>query len=621
MRCVLLLVALVAGAYGETKHEVVDGLQRKVQQLEAQLSPPLEEVLLKLGVHATAIFSANGITSVQELLLLDHTQMERYLHLDLGTRLRVMNYINEQKQNLGRAASTTGSCDAAAAERAAATKLVSALLKKQDEQDTHRQEIARMIAENNAKLLEQVQTMIDAAAARLTSSSSAPPAHQQPRLLSTGNPEAADNLEGASLWVEEDGAKICFGSDASVNLHRPATGEGYLSISGGVRVGKVDNLACTTDRAGVLRWAETKKALQVCGKGEKWRAAGGAVLDAGDGEPCSSETPGALQWNNDADKKVLEVCDGVDTYQNVLLAGAGAQALGDVTAATLATTGHLQVGSTSATCGEGLKGGLRYDATNKLLEMCTDKDAGSWAWGPIYEPPPPPGSEQSAAAVSCKTLLSLGVTASGLYWLTAYSANPSGLQVYCDQTGDGVRFNVVVCSGVFFVTPLQILNPHCHHILRYAQMLLLQQGGWALVSRIRGNNKQHDATDSNAFGTLTAPDQSTAARLDNSITTALKSNGDGLVRLFCGPNGKIFTDHWQNYRSNGLPSNRHFKFGINDGWSSCHQGSSDHTAVVSTTGRCNGSADSRDASYGCRGCEGCSQGNHQWGQDGTLWVR
>ena len=205
--CLLLLLAVsITGAHGTTKHlnEVVDGLQRKVQQLEAQLSPPLEEVLLKLGVHATAIFSANGITSVQELLLLDHTQMERYLHLDLGTRLRVMNYINEQKQNLGRAASTTGSCDAAAAERAAATKLVSALLKKQDEQDTHRQEIARMIAENNAKLLEQVQTMIDAA--RLTSSSSAPPAHQQPRLLSTGNPEAADNLEGASLWVEEDGA-------------------------------------------------------------------------------------------------------------------------------------------------------------------------------------------------------------------------------------------------------------------------------------------------------------------------------------------------------------------------------------------------------------------------------
>ena len=226
MRCLFLLLALVAGAYGETKHlnEVVDALQRKVQQLEAQLSPPLEEVLLKLGVHATSIFAANGITSVQELLL-DHTQMERYLHLDLGTRLRVMNYINEQKQNLGRAASTTGSCDAAAAERAAATKLVSALLKKQDEQDTHRQEIARMIAENNAKLLEQVQTMIDAARLTSSSSSSTPPAHQQPRLLSTGNPEAAENLEGASLWVEEDGAKICFGQDASVNLHRPATGE------------------------------------------------------------------------------------------------------------------------------------------------------------------------------------------------------------------------------------------------------------------------------------------------------------------------------------------------------------------------------------------------------------
>lgn len=141
------------------------------------------------------------------------------------------------------------------------------------------------------------------------------------------------------------------------------------------------------------------------------------------------------------------------------------------------------------------------------------------------------------------------------------------------------------------------------------------------MSRIKGDNSDHDATASPGFGTLTSPDQSTAARVDNSFTTSTKNGGDGLVRLFCGSDGKIFTDHWENYRANNMQASRRFKFGINDGWSTCSQSSSDHTAVVSTTGRCNGSADSRDASYGCRGCGGCSMGNHAWGQDGTLWVR
>ena len=98
------------------------------------------------------------------------------------------------------------------------------------------------------------------------------------------------------MWLEEDGAKICYGTDAEVCMFRPGTGEHVLSTNGGLRVGTVDDLACRSEFTGTLRWYAAKKTLQVCeGEGEKWKAAGGAVLDAADNEVCSADNPGALQ--------------------------------------------------------------------------------------------------------------------------------------------------------------------------------------------------------------------------------------------------------------------------------------------------------------------------------------
>merc|ERR1711964_266448 len=135
-------------------------------------------------------------------------------------------------------------------------------------------------------------------------------------------------------------------------------------------------------------------------------------------------------------------------------------------------------------------------------------------------------------------------------------------------------------------------------------------GGWTLVSRIKGNSPNHDKTSSAAVGTLTSPPQDSVGRLDNGVISAIKGSGDGILRLFCGSTGKIFSDHWQNYNAQHMSSSRHFKYAITDGWSSCSQSSSDHTAMVSTKGRCKGGSDPRDASYGCLGCGGCSQNNH-----------
>ena len=53
-----------------------------------------------------------------------------------------------------------------------------------------------------------------------------------------------------------------------------------------------------------------------------------AVLDAADEEPCTSDTPGALQWNNAENQKVLEVCDGAGQYRAVVVAEAGSGNVG-----------------------------------------------------------------------------------------------------------------------------------------------------------------------------------------------------------------------------------------------------------------------------------------------------
>ena len=149
-------------------------------------------------------------------------------------------------------------------------------------------------------------------------------------------------------------------------------GEKVLATSGGFRVGEVDDLTCGAEQTGTLRWLAAKKTLQVCeGSSEKWKAAGGAVLDAAEEEPCTSDTPGALQYA--ADTNTLSVCDGTDTYLTVIVADSAGRG---------SFTGSVQVGYDEL-CDGTREGALRWSQDEGLLQVCT-----SSAWAAVYEPPP-----------------------------------------------------------------------------------------------------------------------------------------------------------------------------------------------------------------------------------------
>ena len=116
---------------------------------------------------------------------------------------------------------------------------------------------------------------------------------------------ASDNLAGSSLWLGDDSGALAIGANADVRLFKNAEGahgfrtnanftiDGDVKVRGAVQVGVSDAMTCDSDASGTMRWFAEKKTLQVCeGESEKWKAAGGAVLDAADEEPCTSETPG-----------------------------------------------------------------------------------------------------------------------------------------------------------------------------------------------------------------------------------------------------------------------------------------------------------------------------------------
>ena len=93
------------------------------------------------------------------------------------------------------------------------------------------------------------------------------------------------------------------------------------------------------------------------------------MLDAADNEPCTSDAVGALQF--DSSSKLFTVCDG-SSYVNVLLAGATAQALGDVTAQSLAVSGTgglvVPAGTDGQRPSNPAAGTIRYNSEQELFE-------------------------------------------------------------------------------------------------------------------------------------------------------------------------------------------------------------------------------------------------------------
>ena len=185
---------------------------------------------LDLGSLAPA-FAANNIRRREDILLLEEEHMIKYLGMaDLASRLRLLGYIKQEKMGV-RYPSSRPAEGEQLADRAKFAAMFSDMLhaheQKQKGRDAAREETAAMVAElieqNNQKLLAQMAAMV---AEANYPSTTVVRQHQtgQQRRLQSNNQETAANLESTSMWVEEDGAKVCFGGDAAVNLHRPANG-------------------------------------------------------------------------------------------------------------------------------------------------------------------------------------------------------------------------------------------------------------------------------------------------------------------------------------------------------------------------------------------------------------
>ena len=83
--------------------------------------------------------------------------------------------------------------------------------------------ISELIQENNEKLLAQVAAMIQSSMGMGPPATTPGRAAAQRQLqAASGNEATAANLENAGMWIEEDGAKLCFGNDAATSLYRPA---------------------------------------------------------------------------------------------------------------------------------------------------------------------------------------------------------------------------------------------------------------------------------------------------------------------------------------------------------------------------------------------------------------
>ena len=150
-------------------------------------------------------------------------------------------------------------------------------------------------------------------------------------LLNCACLEPGDVLASTQMWLKSDKAKIVLGVAADVALFRGGTGE--------------------------LR-------------------TGGAFAAAGDVTAANVVTPGLVDGVDvGAFKAAFDALDAVAVRSS----SEGSQTLGDVTAASLAVTGGLRLGQTTAACDDGAAGTLRWSAAETNVEVCTGE-----AWAPLF---------------------------------------------------------------------------------------------------------------------------------------------------------------------------------------------------------------------------------------------
>lgn len=158
------------------------------------------------------------------------------------------------------------------------------------------------------------------------------------------------------------------------------------------------------------------------------QVANGSITAAKLGEPCpeggvlqvlgGAWTCGAVFWEStSAGIAVMGQNVGIGTEQPVVA---------------LDVAGAIRVGSQAA-CGPATEGSLRYNTADKNMEFCDGA-----GWKPLYAPPEN-GQTKSAAALSCRAILTGGYsTGDGPYWLDPTGGvKDDAYLTWCDMTTDG----------------------------------------------------------------------------------------------------------------------------------------------------------------------------------------
>ena len=258
------------------KHGYEQAKEKVLTEASVSVSSEVTASLAELGLaHLAGDLERGKVVTRDDLLLLGDLSEEavaKYLPTsEFGERLKLLHWVKQQQQEKGEAPVPA----------------------------KHDDELARLVAdmfeENNQKLLLKMQAMIEDA--RLSVGPPTGGASQPHRQLQTA--ASAEQLDGASIYLEDDNAKMVLGPDTSIARAR----EGVLATSA-LQLGTV--ATCDADdHKGTIRFDVDKEKLQYC-DGAKWKAAGGAASDAAENEPCNADARGSFQF--DASTKILATC-------------------------------------------------------------------------------------------------------------------------------------------------------------------------------------------------------------------------------------------------------------------------------------------------------------------------